>query len=61
MSEAIHTINQCDVAIVQHDYGLYGGIDGAEIIELVRELIFRASLLRTPCLPETKREPEEDT
>ena len=38
MSEAIHTINQCDVAIVQHDYGLYGGTDGAEIIDLVREI-----------------------
>jgi glycosyltransferase involved in cell wall biosynthesis len=38
LSEAVVTLNECDVAIVQHDYGLYGGPDGDEIIELVRKI-----------------------
>ena len=29
------TLNQFDVAVVQHEYGLYGGIDGDEILEIL--------------------------
>ena len=28
-------LNQFDVAVVQHEYGLYGGIDGDEVIEIL--------------------------
>jgi glycosyltransferase involved in cell wall biosynthesis len=28
-------LNQCDVAIVQHEYGLYGGTDGDEVLDLL--------------------------
>ncbi|MBU6245216.1 MAG: glycosyltransferase [Actinomycetales bacterium] len=32
------TLNQCDAAIIQHEYGIYGGEDGAEVLEVLREL-----------------------
>jgi len=28
-------LNQCDVAVVQHEYGLYGGPDGDEVLEIL--------------------------
>ena len=28
-------LNQCDVAVVQHEYGLYGGPDGDEVVEIL--------------------------
>ena len=31
-------INQIDVAIVQHEYGIYGGPDGAYVVDLMRRL-----------------------
>jgi polysaccharide biosynthesis protein PslF len=36
--EAGATLNNCDVAVVQHDYGLYGGADGEEVLEILRGL-----------------------
>jgi glycosyltransferase involved in cell wall biosynthesis len=32
---AIDLLNRCDVAIVQHEYGLYGGADGDEVLEIL--------------------------
>jgi polysaccharide biosynthesis protein PslF len=32
---ATELLNQCDVAVVQHEYGLYGGADGDEVIEIL--------------------------
>jgi glycosyltransferase involved in cell wall biosynthesis len=32
------TLNTCDVAVVQHEYGLYGGVDGDEVLETLRGL-----------------------
>ena len=29
------TLSRCDVAIVQHEYGIYGGVDGDEVIDLL--------------------------
>ncbi len=29
------TLNQFDVAVVQHEYGLYGGTDGDEVLEIL--------------------------
>ncbi len=31
-------VNQYDVALIQHEYGIYGGEDGAYILRLIREL-----------------------
>ena len=31
-------LNQCDVAIVQHEYGLYGGADGDEVLDVLAGL-----------------------
>ncbi len=28
-------LNRCDVAIVQHEYGLYGGADGDEVLDIL--------------------------
>lgn len=38
MRAAVRALDECDVAIVQHEYGIYGGIDGDEIIPLLRSL-----------------------
>jgi glycosyltransferase involved in cell wall biosynthesis len=38
MRAAVHALDECDVAIVQHEYGIYGGPDGDEIIPLLRSL-----------------------
>ena len=31
-------LNLCDVAILQHEYGVYGGADGSEILHLLDEV-----------------------
>ncbi len=31
-------LNQSDVAVVQHEYGLYGGTDGDEVLEILGAL-----------------------
>ncbi len=38
MRSAVRALEGCDVAIVQHEYGIYGGPDGDEIIPLLRSL-----------------------
>ncbi|MGC5173238.1 glycosyltransferase [Microbacterium sp. DT81.1] len=38
MRTAVRALDGCDVAIVQHEYGIYGGPDGDEIIPLLRSL-----------------------
>ena len=35
LSEAVAALNQLDVTIVQHEYGIYGGEDGEEVLDLV--------------------------
>src|SRR5580698_1072161 len=35
---AVAQLNMCDVAIVQHEYGIYGGTDGSEILHLLDQL-----------------------
>jgi glycosyltransferase involved in cell wall biosynthesis len=35
---AVHRLNNYDAVIVQHEYGIFGGPDGAEIAELVDNL-----------------------
>lgn len=35
---AVRCIDDADVAIVQHEYGIFGGPDGADVVDLVRRL-----------------------
>lgn len=36
--ETVAVLSQSDVAIVQHEYGIYGGRDGDEVIDVLRAL-----------------------
>jgi glycosyltransferase involved in cell wall biosynthesis len=36
-------MNRSDIAIVQHEYGIYGGVDGDEVVEII-------SRLEVPCI-----------
>jgi glycosyltransferase involved in cell wall biosynthesis len=38
LAQAVGSLSDCDVALVQHDYGLYGGADGDEVLDIVRGL-----------------------
>jgi polysaccharide biosynthesis protein PslF len=40
---AAEQLNLCDVAIVQHEYGIYGGADGSQILHLLDQI-------RVPCV-----------
>jgi polysaccharide biosynthesis protein PslF len=35
LRQAAEHLSQCDVAIVQHEYGVYGGADGSEVLDLL--------------------------
>ncbi len=37
-SEAAAAMNDYDVAVIQHEYGIFGGPDGEDVLELVRRL-----------------------
>jgi polysaccharide biosynthesis protein PslF len=28
-------LNECDIAVVQHEYGIYGGVDGDEVVDII--------------------------
>ena len=28
-------LNQSDVAVIQHEYGIYGGVDGDEVVDII--------------------------
>ena len=43
LRRAAEQLNLCDVAIVQHEYGVYGGADGSEILHLLDQI-------RVPCI-----------
>jgi glycosyltransferase involved in cell wall biosynthesis len=43
LHQAAARLNLCDVAIMQHEYGVYGGADGSEILHLLDEV-------RVPCV-----------
>lgn len=38
VAAAAELLNRRDVAIIQHEYGIYGGADGDEVIEVMRAL-----------------------
>ena len=35
VSGASELLNQSDVAIIQHEYGIYGGVDGGDVIDVI--------------------------
>ena len=35
---AAGALNHCDIAIIQHEYGIFGGEDGVEVFDLLRDL-----------------------
>src|SRR5712671_5036112 len=43
LGQAAAQLNLCDVAIVQHEYGVYGGADGSQILHLLDQV-------RVPCI-----------
>lgn len=38
LARTVHAINAGDVAIIQHEFGIYGGPDGREVLDLLGEL-----------------------
>jgi glycosyltransferase involved in cell wall biosynthesis len=38
VADSSELLNRCDVAIVQHEYGLYGGADGDEVLDVLAGL-----------------------
>jgi glycosyltransferase involved in cell wall biosynthesis len=39
LHRGVARLNQCDIAILQHEYGVYGGVDGDEILVLLNALL----------------------
>src|SRR5437868_228154 len=39
LRHAAAQLNLCDIAIVQHEYGVYGGADGSEILHLLDQVL----------------------
>jgi glycosyltransferase involved in cell wall biosynthesis len=53
LSATIDVLNGCDVAIVQHEYGIYGGRDGDEVLAVlsalrVPSIVVAHTVLATP-------------
>lgn len=53
VSASARLLNECDVAVVQHEYGLYGGADGDEVLQILAELhvpviVIAHTILRNP-------------
>jgi glycosyltransferase involved in cell wall biosynthesis len=38
LATAADLLNECDIAVVQHEYGLYGGTDGDEVLQILDAL-----------------------
>jgi glycosyltransferase involved in cell wall biosynthesis len=38
LHRAVAELNRCDVAIMQHEYGVYGGPDGDEVLTILHQL-----------------------
>jgi glycosyltransferase involved in cell wall biosynthesis len=53
VAASAEALNQSDVAIIQHEYGIYGGADGEEVLDLIGELripsiVVAHTILKTP-------------
>jgi glycosyltransferase involved in cell wall biosynthesis len=38
LASAVDELNSCDVVLIQHEYGIYGGPDGVEVLDLIEGL-----------------------
>jgi glycosyltransferase involved in cell wall biosynthesis len=56
---ATAVLNDCDTAIVQHEYGLYGGLDGEEVIDVLRGLTIPSIIVAHTVLLEPTRHQRE--
>lgn len=50
---AVEVLDSCDVVVVQHEYGIYGGVDGDEVVGLLQSLhapaiVVLHTVLRSP-------------
>ena len=48
-------LNQSDVAVIQHEYGIYGGVDGDEVVDIidglrVPSIVIAHTILKNPTL-----------
>jgi len=55
LAGAIDLLNQCDVAVIQHEYGLYGGTDGDDVVTIlaglrVPSIVVAHTILTNPTL-----------
>ena len=53
MARAIAELNKVDIALIQHEFGIYGGADGEEVLELLQgirtpSIVVVHTVLRTP-------------
>ena len=53
LSASSDSLNQFDVAVIQHEYGLYGGTDGEDVLEIIGGLdipsiVIAHTVLRNP-------------
>jgi glycosyltransferase involved in cell wall biosynthesis len=49
---AARALNACDVAVVQHEYGIYGGPDGDEVLQVLAALSVPSIVVLHTVLPE---------
>jgi len=52
LHRAVAQLNRCDVVIVQHEYGIYGGDDGGEILPLLDQIAVPAIVVLHTALAE---------
>ena len=52
VAAASRLLNECDVVVVQHEYGLYGGKDGDEVLDILGSLEVPAILIAHTVLSE---------
>jgi glycosyltransferase involved in cell wall biosynthesis len=38
LSKAIAALNRTDIAVIQHEFGIYGGMDGEEVLKIIEGL-----------------------
>jgi glycosyltransferase involved in cell wall biosynthesis len=52
---AAELLNGCDAAVIQHEYGIYGGDDGSEVLTVIRALRVPAIVVLHTVLAEPTR------
>jgi glycosyltransferase involved in cell wall biosynthesis len=55
IEEAAEALNRCDVAFIQHEYGLYGGHDGSDVVRVLESLHVPSVAILHTVLPSPTR------